>query len=121
MKNPELKVYGIPNCGTCKKAIAWLQEKDIPYEFISTREHPPTKERIADWVSALTARPMRNTSGGSYRALPEEKKEWSDPQWIEAFAQDAMLLKRPLFEKDGKAVMVGFRAKEDEKMETLGG
>lgn len=32
-----------------------------------------------------------------------------------------MLLKRPLFEKDGKAVMVGFRAKEDEKIAQLGG
>ena len=74
---------------------------------------------IQKWVGALTARPMRNTSGGSYRALGEEKKEWSDAQWIEAFAQDAMLLKRPLFEKDGEAVMVGFRAKEEEKIAKL--
>ena len=114
-----LKVYGIPNCGTCKKAIAWLQEKDIPYEFVSTREHPPTPEMITSWVEALTARPMRNTSGQSYRAIGEEKKEWSDQQWIDAFAQDPMLLKRPLFEKDGEAVMVGFRAKEEEKLAKL--
>ena len=31
-----------------------------------------------------------------------------------------MLIKRPLFEKDGTAVMVGFRAKEDEKLAKLG-
>lgn len=114
-----LKVYGIPNCGTCKKAIAWLQEQDIPHEFISTRETPPTPEMITAWVNDLTARPMRNTSGQSYRALGEEKKDWSDQQWIDAFAQDPMLLKRPLFEKDDKAVMVGFRAKEAEKLAKL--
>lgn len=114
-----LKVYGIPNCGTCKKAIAWLNEKDIPHEFINTKENPPTKPTITAWVNELTARPMRNTSGLSYRALSEEKKEWSDQQWIDAFTQDPMLLKRPLFERNGKAVMVGFRAKEDVKLETL--
>lgn len=116
-----LKVYGIPNCGTCKKAMAWLEENDIEYEFVSTREQPPSKEAIAAWVDELTAKPMRNTSGGSYRTIGEEKKAWSDQQWIEAFAEDAMLLRRPLFEKDGKAVMAGFRAKEEEKLEKLGG
>lgn len=114
-----LNVYGIPNCGTCKKAMAWLNEQDIAYAFIDTKEAPPTAEMIDRWVSALTAKPMRNTSGGSYRALGDEKKEWSDPQWAEAFAKDAMLLRRPLFEKDGKAVMVGFRAKEEEKLAKL--
>ena len=114
-----LKVYGIPNCGTCKKAIAWLNEQGIDYEFINTKEQAPTQEMISAWVSELTAKPMRNTSGGSYRAIGEEKKEWSDQQWTDAFAQDAMLLRRPLFEKDGKAVMVGFRAKEEEKTAKL--
>ena len=114
-----LKVYGIPNCGTCKKAIAWLDEKNIDYEFINTKEHPPDKEMISAWVDELTAKPMRNTSGGSYRAMGEEKKEWSDQQWIDAFSKDAMLLRRPLFEKEGKAIMVGFRAKEDEKVAKL--
>lgn len=114
-----LKVYGIPNCGTCKKAIAWLDEQGIAYDFINTKEQPPKKAQIKKWVAALTARPMRNTSGLSYRALGEEKKEWPDEKWIEAFSEDAMLLKRPLFEKDGKAVMVGFRAKEEEKLAKL--
>lgn len=114
-----LKVYGIPTCGTCKKALAWLDDKGIDYAFVNTKEQPPTQAMIREWVSELTAKPMRNTSGGSYRALGEDKQSWRDAQWIEAFAQDAMLLRRPLFEKDGKAVMVGFRAKEEEKIAKL--
>ena len=114
-----LQVYGIPNCGTCKKALAWLDANGVDYEFINTKEHPPKREQITDWVATLTARPMRNTSGMAYRALGEEKKTWSDEQWIEAFAQDAMLLKRPLFVKEGKAVLVGFRASEAERQEKL--
>ncbi|WP_088890872.1 Spx/MgsR family RNA polymerase-binding regulatory protein [Leptolyngbya ohadii] len=104
-----LTVYGIPNCGTCKKALQWLDTNTIAYEFISTKEHPPSRETIAAWVEALGAKPMRNTSGQSYRALGDEKNDWTDAQWTEAFAKDAMLLKRPLFVQDGQAIAVGFR------------
>ncbi|MEO1400919.1 MAG: Spx/MgsR family RNA polymerase-binding regulatory protein [Cyanobacteria bacterium J06635_1] len=114
-----IQVYGIPNCGTCKKAFQWLDSQGIEYDFINTKEHPPTHTMVAEWVKALGSKPMRNTSGQSYRALGDEKKEWSDEQWIEAFAKDAMLLKRPLFVKDNQAVLVGFRAKPDEIRERL--
>ncbi len=115
-----IQVYGIPNCGTCKKAFAWLQNNNIEYEFVNTKENPPSKEMVENWVKNLTSKPMRNTSGLSYRALGEEKKTWSDEQWIEAFSQDAMLLKRPLFVKDGNAVLVGFREKEEVIKKKLG-
>lgn len=115
-----LQVYGIPNCGTCKKALKWLDDNGIPYEFINTKEKAPTHDTIQSWVEVLGSKPMRNTSGQSYRALGNEKQNWTDEQWIEAFAKDAMLLKRPLFIKDGTAVVVGFREKEDAMREKLG-
>ena len=114
-----IKVYGIPNCGTCKKAIKWLQENNVDYEFINTKDHPPDEATITNWVKTLGNKPMRNTSGKSYRAIGEEKKTWTDEQWIKAFANDAMLLKRPLFVRDNQAVLVGFRASEAEIEEKL--
>lgn len=104
-----LQVYGIPNCGTCKKALAWLATNDIAYEFINTKEQPPTPAMVQDWVTTLGFKPLRNTSGQAYRALGAVKDEWGDREWIDAFTRDAMLLKRPLFVKDGRAVLVGFR------------
>ena len=115
-----IQVYGIPNCGTCKKAFQWLKDNGVDYEFINTKEYPPSHEQIQSWVESLGSKPMRNTSGQSYRALGEEKKSWTDERWIQAFAEDAMLLKRPLFTRDGKAVMVGFRDKEEIIREKLG-
>lgn len=108
-----IQVYGIPNCGTCKKARQWLENNGIEYEFVNTKENPPTPPQIASWVATLGNKPMRNTSGKSYRNLGEEKKSWTDEQWVAAFAEDAMLLKRPLFVREGTAVLVGFRAKEE--------
>jgi arsenate reductase len=115
-----IEVYGIPNCGTCKKALQWLESNGVDYKFINTKENPPRRELIEAWAKLLTTKAMRNTSGQSYRALGTEKQDWSDPQWIDAFAKDAMLLKRPLFVKDGMAVLVGFRVKETELRQCLG-
>lgn len=98
----------------------WLQNQQVEYEFINTKENSPTAEMIQSWVESLGAKSMRNTSGQSYRALGEEKQNWTDEQWVEAFSQDAMLLKRPLFVKDQKAVLVGFRATEEVIRDKLG-
>ncbi|MEO0408062.1 MAG: Spx/MgsR family RNA polymerase-binding regulatory protein [Cyanobacteria bacterium P01_A01_bin.135] len=114
------QLYGIPNCGTCKKAIAWLETNDISYEFINTKEQPPSEAQIQQWVSDIGFKPMRNTSGQSYRALGEVRNTWGDDQWVEAFSKDAMLLKRPLWVKDGTAVMAGFRGSEEKIRQTLG-
>ena len=108
-----LKIYGIPTCGTCKKALKWLDDRAVDYEFINTKDSPPSPEMIKTWVTTLGSKPMRNTSGKSYRAIGEEKKTWSDDQWIKAFSADAMLLKRPLFVLDGEAVLVGFRGSDE--------
>jgi arsenate reductase (glutaredoxin) len=107
-----LQVYGIPQCGTCKKALQWLDTNAIAYEFINTKEHPPSEAMITNWVNTLGSKPLRNTSGQSYRALGDEKQAWGDAEWIAAFSQDAMLLKRPLFVRDGIAIAVGFRNPE---------
>jgi arsenate reductase (glutaredoxin) len=104
-----IQVYGIPTCGSCKKALQWLDNNHIEYKFINTKEQPPNESTIREWVKTLGFQSMRNTSGQSYRALGDQKKQWQEQQWINAFAEDAMLLKRPLFVKDGIAVMVGFR------------
>jgi arsenate reductase len=116
-----LTVYGIPTCSTCKKALTWLESHDIRYDWVNTKLNPPQRDTIADWVNTLGAKPLRNTSGQAYRALGEEKKTWTDAQWIEAFTADAMLLKRPVFVKDGTAVLVGFRASEGELTTLLAG
>jgi arsenate reductase (glutaredoxin) len=115
-----IQVYGIPNCGTCKKALTWLDNQRVSYEFVNTKEQPPTAQMVQAWVKALGTKPMRNTSGQSYRSLGSAKDEWSDQQWVAAFAQDPMLLKRPLFVKDGTAVLVGFRDKDEVIRQQLG-
>jgi len=104
-----LILYGIPQCGTCKKVLQWLDDRQIPYTFINLKDNPPPPDTIAAWVKTLGSKPLRNTSGQSYRALGNDRHTWTEEQWMTAFAQDAMLLKRPIVVQQGKAIGTGFK------------
>jgi arsenate reductase len=114
-----IQVYGIPSCSTCRRALQWLDQHDIAYTFINTRETPPSRNQIAAWIATLGIKPLRNTSGQSYRALGSVKEDWTDAQWLDAFARDAMLLKRPLFVLEEKAIAVGFKDKDIELLQKM--
>lgn len=102
-------VWGIPSCGTVKKARAALQAAGVAFVARDLREAPPTAADVARFVAAVGVNALKNTSGGSYRALGAEKDAWSDADWTAAFARDPMLIKRPVVEKDGVVVSVGWR------------
>ncbi len=108
-----ITVYGIPTCATVRKARNWLDDHHLAHTFVDFRANPPSPEQVATWVAAWGAAAMRNTSGGSYRALGPEKDTWGDAEWIRAFADDPMLIKRPVIERDGAPVQVGFRGPSD--------
>ena len=108
-----LVVWGIPSCATVKKARAFLTRRGMDHHFADLRATPPSSSTIELWAAAFGAKALRNTSGGSYRALGPDKDAWSDAQWIKAFAGDPMLIKRPVIERDGKPLMVGFQNDDD--------
>ncbi len=70
-------------------------------------------------MAAVGSGPLRNISGHSYRALEPEKQAWGDENWIGAFAEDAMLIKRPVFVRAGQVLLVGFRGSEGELLALL--
>ena len=102
-------VWGIPSCGTVKKARAALAAAGVAFLDRDLRTAPPSPRDVDRFLAAVGARALRNTSGASYRALPASKEDWSTSQWRDAFVRDPMLIKRPVIEKDGVVVGVGFR------------
>ena len=115
-----LTVYGIPSCGTVKKARSWLDGARRPHSFVDFRQTPPSAAQVRGWVAKFGSRALRNTSGGSYRARGPEKDAWTEAQWTAAFIADAMLIKRPVVERDGVPVIVGWTLEETEIVERLG-
>lgn len=115
-----LVLYGIPTCGTVKKARKWLEDRGVVYRFVDFRQTPPDRASVGRWVKALGAGPMRNTSGKAYRQLPTDKASWSDEVWADRFAEDPMLIKRPVVERDGEPVRVGWRGSDEDLWKAVG-
>lgn len=112
-------VYGIPTCGTVKKARSWLDRHTLKHQFVDFRAEPPTSGAVKEWVAKFGNKALRNTSGGAYRELGPEKDAWTDAQWAKAFAAEPMLIKRPVICKDGVPVLVGFSATDAELLAAL--
>jgi arsenate reductase len=108
----ELKVYLYANCGTCRKATKWLDERALPYKALAIRETPPS---IAELQRALEStgniRKILNTSSQDYRDLGLKEKLDNMPE-EEVFAllqQNGNLVKRP-FVVAGDKAWAGFNA-----------
>ena len=109
------KLYCYPRCTTCKKAVKWLEENGINYEYKHIVEETPSKEDIKKYYkeSGLPLKRFFNTSGNVYKELNLKEKlvEMSEDEQFELLANNGMVLKRPLLV--GKDfVLVGFKEAE---------
>ena len=107
-----------PKCSTCKKAQAWLNEKEIPLTVRDIKTENPTEQELREWhaKSGLPLKRFFNTSGQLYRAMELSKKlpDMSEDEQYALLATDGMLVKRPLVVADD-FVLVGFKQKEWEE------
>ena len=103
-------VYGIPNCDTVKKARTWLSEQGVEYTFHDYKKQGVPAERLAAWVAAVGWEPLVNRQGTTWRKLDDATKA----SVVDAASAQALMLaqasviKRPVIERDGVVVLVGF-------------
>lgn len=102
-----MKLYGIANCDTVKKARVFLEKNRIEFEFIDFKKIKPTKADLQRWKIVFGDWPL-NTRGPTYRknqiefeALPESKK-------ADFIIENSSMIKRPILERDGKVLAFGF-------------
>lgn len=111
-------VYGIPNCDTVKKARAWLTEQGVDHTFHDYKKQGVPAERLAAWVAAVGWEPLVNRQGTTWRKLDEATKA----SVVDAASAQALMLaqasviKRPVIERDGAVVSVGFDTKRLEDL-----
>ena len=107
-----MKVYCYPKCTTCKKALAWLDEKGIDYDLFDIKVQNPSEEDLRAWYAAsgLPLKKFFNTSGMIYRDMGLSKKlpDMTEDAQLALLATDGMLVKRPLVIGDD-FVLTGFK------------
>ena len=102
-----LKVYGIKNCDSVKKAVKFLKLHHIPYELIDFRQTPVTQETIDMWLESSDINTLFNTRGTTYRTLKLKEKNLTDEEKRAWLAKENMLIKRPVITFE-KQVIIGY-------------
>lgn len=107
-------VYGIKNCGTVKKAIAWLEENNIPFEFHDYKKQSVTPDKLREWSQQTSWENLVNRKGTTWRRLDDAQKEKvkDEAAAIEVLSTNTSMIKRPIIEQHGKLVTIGFDADE---------
>jgi arsenate reductase (glutaredoxin) len=109
----KFKVYGIPNCNTVKKALTWLDENGVDYEFHNFKKEGVTKEKLEDWMSQYPWEKIMNRAGMTFRKLSdEEKAAIIDANSAAKVLMDkTSMIKRPIIEGE-KILALGFNEKD---------
>ena len=103
-----MKVYGIKNCDTMKKAMNWLDENGIAYEFIDYKKAGVAAAGLPDWNKRAGWETLLNRRGLMWKKLSEaERTAVDEAKALQLMAQYPALIKRPVLDT-GKQLLVGF-------------
>src|SRR3954468_18339892 len=106
------KIYGIRNCDTMKKAFAWLDARNIAYEFHDYKKEGVPPGKLKQWAGRVGWENLANTRGPTWRKIPEAKREnLNESRAIVLLEQNTSAIKRPIVEASRK-LLVGFDAEE---------
>ncbi len=110
-----LKVYGIPNCDTVKKATVWLKNKGIAYEFHDYKKLGISEAKLEEWLGQVSHETLINRKGTTFKGLSdgEKSKIIDNASAIALMHEKTSVIKRPIVESD-KILAVGFKVDEYE-------
>lgn len=105
-----MKLYGIPNCNTVKKARDWLDSKHIAYEFHDFKKQGVSQQLLENWLTQFPHEKLINRAGLTWRGLDENTKAGivDNASAIALMQAKTSVIKRPVLVKDGKILCLGF-------------
>ena len=105
-----MKLYGIPNCNTVKKARDWLALHNIAYTFHDFKKQGIDSATLTSWLAQVPHEKLINRAGLTWRSLSDvAKAAVIDNNSAMALMQDkTSVIKRPVLVKDNQIFSVGF-------------
>ena len=100
-----LKVYGIKNCDSVRKAVKFLKTHAIPYEFTDFKESSVSYNEIEQWLKYTDIDTLFNTRGTTYRTLKLKELNLDDEAKKEWLTKENMLIKRPVIALDNDLIV----------------
>ncbi len=108
-----IKVYGIPNCDTVKKAINWLIQNELPFEFHDYKKEGVQAAALKKWCRAKGWETIFNKRSSTWKTLEKEQQLSINTQAdaIALMLEHNSIIKRPVIESEGE-ILAGFDEKE---------
>lgn len=103
-----IKIYGIPNCDTMKKARKWLEANGVDYEFHDYKKSGVPEKELKQWVKKLGWEALLNRRGTTWRKLDDSvKNNIDEASAIKVMLENPSSIKRPVLEI-GDQLLAGF-------------
>ena len=103
-----IRIYGIPNCDSMKKAFSWLKAHEIDYHFHNFKKAGLDASLLDGWIARVGWEPLLNRRGMMWRKLDEEVKNNIDRDSARRIMLETpSIIKRPVLES-GDRLTLGF-------------
>lgn len=107
---PMLKIYGIKNCSTMKKAFDQLDQLGLAYTFHDYKKLGIDADSLQQWASQVGVDTLLNKKGTTWKKLSEAEQQQalaSEAASIAALQQNTSMIKRPVLIA-GDKILVGY-------------
>ena len=101
-----LKIYHNPLCKKSREGLKYLQDKGLKFEIIEYLKHPLNEKDLEQLLAKLNLNPVEiiRTQEDYFKKNLKGKK-FHDHELIRFIVEMPKLLKRPIIEKEYKAVI----------------
>ena len=99
-----MKLYGIPNCTTVKKARAWLTDHALDVEFHDFKKLGVEAAWLRKVARQLGWQALVNSRGTTWRRLSDDQKAGvtDESSAIQLMLAQPSVIKRPILELNGQ-------------------
>lgn len=111
-----MKMYGIPNCDTIKKARKFLEQNNINYDFHDYKKQGIEASTLESWLESVDLSVLVNKRSTTWRQISDEQKtDLLDNTNLQILIDNPTLIKRPVLVTN-QSILVGFKIADYESL-----
>jgi len=99
-------IYGIKTCDKVKKAVSWLQNNGVEYQYVDLRSKTFDNSKVDDWLRQVGSEQLLNKKSRTWRNLDESiTSNIKDSHILSLLVEYPTLIKRPILESSDKLII----------------
>ena len=99
-------IYGIKTCDKVKKAVSWLQNNGVEYQYVDLRSKTFDNSKVDDWLRQVGSEQLLNKKSRTWRNLDESITSIiEDSHILSLLVEYPTLIKRPILESSDKLII----------------